>query len=112
MTGTIEIIATVATLIFILYGITSQIKKNFQLKSVKGLSAPFFLMSFVVWCSWSLFGFMAAAIFMGIIQTFGALMTVVILLQFLIYSQEKRSCCKETKEREKEINRWQNEGGC
>ena len=105
-----EIIASIITMLFIMIGLPSQIIKNYRTKSTKGLSVLFFIMSFLTWCSWSAFGYLANSIFMAVAQGLGAIMTFIIMMQFIIY--KKNPGPKIDKESvDQQIGAWMSEGG-
>lgn len=74
-----------ASLVMILVGLLSQIIKNSERQSVEGLSLPFFISSFILWSCVSLHGWYKKDYWLAIAQTAGAIMTAIILLQFLLY---------------------------
>lgn len=81
----VSLVALVATFALVGLGITSQIVKNFRCKSTQGISLPFFILSFIVWGVWSIYGWLLDDALMGVAQGTGALMTTVILFQFFLY---------------------------
>lgn len=78
-------LALLATIMMIFVGIVSQIMINHHNKSVAGLSVYFYILSFVTWFSWSLYGAIRKDILMCAIQAVGAIMTSVVLIQFILY---------------------------
>ena len=85
---TMETIASAITVIFILIGLPTQIVRNYRAKSVRGLSLLFFILSFLVWCSWSYFGYLANSPFMAVSQAIGGLTSLIVLIQFIIYRKK------------------------
>lgn len=83
----VGIIAAVVTLALVGIGITLQVGKNFQNKSTRGISFPFFVLSFMTWGAWSVYGWLLGDTLMGVAQGIGALMTLIILFQFFLYRE-------------------------
>lgn len=87
MTEIVGIIAAVVTFALVGIGIALQVGKNFQNKSTRGISFPFFVLSFTTWGAWSVYGWLLGDMLMSVAQGIGALMTLVILFQFFLYRE-------------------------
>ncbi len=87
MTEIVGIIAAVVTFALVSIGIALQIGKNFQNKSTRGISFPFFVLSFITWSAWSIYGLLLGDVLMSVAQGIGALTTLIILFQFFLYRE-------------------------
>lgn len=85
LTSIIGIIATIFSLIFVFIGLSSQLLKNYRLKSVKGLAFISFLFSFLVFFSWFIYGILKKDFYLIISQGAGTVIALLILFQFWIY---------------------------
>ena len=134
MKATVEIIASIVTLILIFLGLPSQILKIYKKQSMDGISLFFFSVSFLTWMSWCFYGYISNSLFMAIAQGLGGVMTAIILIQFFIYRKnpnwnrlENEAWAEEIKNNFKKYidedshndgqetsddeNRWEDEGG-
>ena len=83
--NTLKIITVVLSLVVTGLGLTSQVKKNFKRKSVEGLSFFYFLILAVSYSFWSIYGFSQQDLVLIIPMTLGAIMSWVVVGQFLVY---------------------------
>lgn len=74
-----------ASFLMIGIGLFSQIVKNFQDRSVVGLALPMFICSLFLWSSVALHSWLRRDYWVAVPQVIGAVLTAVILLQFIIY---------------------------
>ena len=82
---TIKIVTVILSLIVTGLGLTSQVKKNYKRKSMEGLSFFYFSILAVSYSFWSLYGFSQKDLVLIIPMTLGAIMSWVVVAQFLVY---------------------------
>lgn len=85
----IGILTATLSLLTKLIGFPDQIRKNHQRKSTEGISAWFFLLSFVSYVLWTVHGILQDdwVVYMG--QGLGVITTGIILWQILVYKAKK-----------------------
>lgn len=85
----IGILTTVLSLLTKLIGFPDQIRKNYQRKSTSGVSAWFFLLSFLSYVLWTIHGILQGdwVVYLG--QGLGVVTTGIILWQILVYKDRK-----------------------
>jgi uncharacterized protein with PQ loop repeat len=83
------IVATLSILSKI-FGLPDQIKKNFSRKSTEGLSLRFYLLSFITYFFWAIYGVLREDWVVFIAHgALGCLMTGMVLYQFFIYRSSR-----------------------
>lgn len=85
----ISIITVVLSLTVTGLGLASQVKKNFQRKSVEGLSVFYFSVLAVSYSFWSLYGFTQKNFVLIIPMTLGMIMSWIVVVQCFLYSKSK-----------------------
>ncbi len=85
---TIKIITVILSLIVTGLGLTAQVKKNYKRKSMEGLSFFYFSILAVSYTFWSIYGFSQKDLVLIILMTLGAIMSWVVVIQFLIYKNK------------------------
>jgi uncharacterized protein with PQ loop repeat len=88
---TIKIITVILSLIVTGLGLTSQAKKNFDRKSMEGLSFFYFSILAISYSFWSIYGFSQKDLVLIIPMTLGAIMSWVVVVQFLIYKKYEKN---------------------
>ncbi len=83
----IKIITVVLSLIVTGLGLTAQVKKNYQRKNMEGLSGFYFSILAISYSFWSIYGFSQQDLVLIIPMTLGAIMSWVVVIQFLIYKK-------------------------
>lgn len=73
-----------------LIGLPDQIRKNYERKSTHGLSIPFFVLGFVAYLLWTIYGYLKQdwVVFFG--QGFGMITMGIIAYQIWIYRGNKQ----------------------
>ena len=84
----IKIITVVLSLIVTGLGLTSQVRKNYQRKSMEGLSFFYFSILAISYTFWSIYGFVQNDLVLIIPMTLGAIMSWVVVGQFLIFKKK------------------------
>ncbi len=84
------IVAAVLSLVCVLLGLPAQIMKNFQKKSCEGLSFLLPFTAFLSYSSWTLYGAAKPDFFLLFSQIPGAILMLIILVQFAIYKRGER----------------------
>ncbi|MCB9814644.1 hypothetical protein H6784_04480 [Candidatus Nomurabacteria bacterium] len=82
---TIKIFTIILSLAVTGLGLTSQSYKNYQRKSVEGLSVFYFSLLAISYSFWSLYGFVQKDFVLIIPMTLGAIISWVVVTQFIIY---------------------------
>ena len=83
--NTIKIITVILSLIVTGLGLTAQVRKNYNRKSMEGLSSFYFSILAVSYSFWSIYGFLEKDLVLIIPMTLGAIMSWVVVTQFIIY---------------------------
>ena len=84
---TIKIITVILSLIVTGLGLTAQVRKNYTRKSMEGLSFFYFSILAVSYSFWSMYGFTQHDLVLIIPMTLGAIMSWVVVGQFLVYKK-------------------------
>jgi len=84
---TLKIITVILSLIVTGLGLTSQVRINYRRKSVEGLSVFYFSILAVSYSFWSIYGFSQKDLVLIIPMTLGAIMSWIVVVQFLIYKK-------------------------
>lgn len=66
-------------------GLTAQVRKNYQRKSVEGLSLFYFSLLAISYTCWSTYGFLQQDFVLIIPMTLGMLMSWLVTFQFFVY---------------------------
>jgi uncharacterized protein with PQ loop repeat len=85
---TIKIITVILSLIVTGLGLTSQVRKNYGRKSMEGLSFFYFSILAISYTFWSIYGFSQNDLVLIIPMSLGAIMSWVVVAQFLIYKNK------------------------
>lgn len=80
--------AALAGLMGVIAGLTTQIYKNWKIKSCEGLSLLFICLGGYSYFSWLMYGAFKGDIFLVIPQTLGTICMITILFQFWIYRKK------------------------
>ncbi|MFA6094352.1 MAG: SemiSWEET family transporter [Candidatus Paceibacterota bacterium] len=86
--NTIKIITVILSLIVTGLGLTSQVRKNHARKSMVGLSYFYFSILAVSYSFWSIYGLLQKDLVLIIPMTLGAIMSWVVVIQFIIYKNK------------------------
>ena len=82
---TIKIATVLLSLVVTGLGLTSQVRKNYQRKSVEGLSSFYFIVLAISYSFWSIYGFMQKDLVLIIPMTLGMCMSWVVVAQCTLY---------------------------
>ena len=85
----IKIATVVLSLTVTGFGLTAQVRKNYNRKSITGLSFFYFSILAVSYTLWTAYGFLQKDLILIIPMTLGAIMSWVVVSQFYIYKKEK-----------------------
>jgi uncharacterized protein with PQ loop repeat len=88
MTSVLGVLAVIASFVIVFYGTPAQIIKNWRRKSCAGLALPLFCQVFVAYTLWALYGLIKPDWFLVVSQVPGAILTLVLLLQFFYYRKK------------------------
>ncbi|USN88068.1 MAG: hypothetical protein H6779_01315 [Candidatus Nomurabacteria bacterium] len=83
----IGVITVLLSLIVTGLGLSAQVKKNKERKSVEGLSFFYFFILAISYSFWVLYGIMLKDWVLIIPMTIGALMSLVVVFQFFLYKK-------------------------
>ena len=78
-------IASIITVIYTSLGLPSQIKKNYHLKTTKGLSLFLFIFLCMTFISWVVYGVMKPDWFIVVPNGLGAFFSFIIIIQIFYY---------------------------
>jgi uncharacterized protein with PQ loop repeat len=84
---TIKIITVVLSLIVTGLGLTAQVRKNYSRKNLEGLSFFYFSILAVSYTFWSIYGFSQKDLVLIVPMTLGAVMSWIVVIQFIIYKK-------------------------
>lgn len=85
MVNIIGSMAMIASLIVIFVGLIGQVRQNYKNKSTKGLSNYLVYSACLTYTLWCIYGWLRRDYFLGITQTFGAIVSYVLLFQVFAY---------------------------
>jgi uncharacterized protein with PQ loop repeat len=87
-TETIGLIATIITTIYTIFGLPSQLLKNYRNKSVEGVSLFMSIMLVFVFLSWVLYALAKNDYYILISNTPGFIGSLVLVVQFYLYRKK------------------------
>ena len=87
MNSIIGIVATLASLIVIFFGLPAQILKNYRRKSTEGLSNNLIYSACSCYATWCLYGWTKPDYFLIIAQTPGIILSLILLYQLFLYKK-------------------------
>jgi uncharacterized protein with PQ loop repeat len=85
MSSILGIAALIVSLCVIAFGLTAQVRKNYQRKSCEGLSLTLISVTFVAYAVWTAYGISKPDWFLILSQGPGAILALVLLSQYLKY---------------------------
>ena len=83
----IKILTVVLSLMVTGLGLSSQVRKNFQRKSVEGLSFFYFFLLAVSYSFWSFYGFSQRDFVLIVPMTLGMIVSWIVVIQFYFYKK-------------------------
>lgn len=86
--GNWEVICTVVLSLLVTgFGLSSQVYKNYQRRSMEGLSFYYFLLLAISYSFWSMYGCIQKDLVLIIPMTFGMIMSWMVVIQFGVYKK-------------------------
>ena len=83
--GGLTIVLSIATKVI---GFPDQMRTNFRRKSVEGVSKTFYVLSFITYTVWTLYGILQKDMVVTLAQGLGVVTTGIILYQIMIYGKK------------------------
>jgi len=81
----VGVVTTIISILVKIIGLPDQIRKNYQRKSISGLSVPFFILGFVSYALWTVYGLLKRDWVLILGQGAGMVTMGIIAYQIFLY---------------------------